>query len=74
MSAMKNLDFIIQNISMGPDEYQENVELISSHLNGERKFDDLPTHLQNAMITWENEELELEPKNYHDIQSWEEPS
>ena len=71
MSAMKNLDFIIQNISMGPDEYDDNRELVSAHLNGELKFNDLPSHLQNAMTQWENEEMELAPKeNYHDIHAW----
>ncbi len=73
MSAMKNLDFIVQNISIGPDEYQENVELVSAHMNGDIKFNDLPHNLQNAMLQWENEEMELAPKeNYHDIQTWEE--
>lgn len=72
MSAMKNLDFIIQNISMGPDEYDDNRAIVSSHLNGEIQFNDLPQHLQNAMIEWEHDEMELAPKeNYHDIQTWE---
>ena len=72
MSAMKNLDLIIQNISMGPDEYNDNKELISANLNGELSFNELPVHLQTAMLEWENEEMELAPKeNYHDIQAWE---
>ena len=70
MSAMKNLDFIIQNISMGPDEYNDNKELISANLNGELSFNELPVHLQTAMLEWENEEMELAPKELYDIQSW----
>ena len=72
MSAMKNLDLIVKNISMDPDEYNENVELVNAHIQGELKLEELPQHLQSAVVQWENEELELETKeNYHDIQAWE---
>lgn len=73
MSSMKNLDYIVRDISIDESEYDENKTLISMHLNGELAFKDLPFMLQNAMMQWENEEMELAPKeNYHDIHSWEE--
>ena len=71
MSAMKNLDFIVQNISMTAIEYEDNKELINAHMYGKIPFSELPEKIQSAIVEWESDELELGAENYHDIESWE---
>lgn len=63
MSAMKNLDLILQQNSPTPEEYDENKTLISMHLDGIIGANKLPQHLKDILFQWEQDELELDVKD-----------
>ena len=72
MSAMKNLDLMLQHISDGAEDYEENKSLISMHLDGQLAYDKLPEVLQRVVMDWEVEEMELENNQLTDeeIEAW----
>ena len=69
MSAMKNLDLMVQETSVTPEDYEENKTLICMHMNGEILFEQLPQHLKDLLFQWETQEIELA---YLEPSSWEE--
>lgn len=69
MSAMKNLDLILQQNSPTPEEYDENKTLISMHLDGIIEANKLPQHLKDILFQWEQDELELDVKDT--VASWD---
>ena len=73
MSAMKNLDLMIQQRTQSPEDYIEAKEMISMNINGEIPFDQLPPRFQQLIYDWESEEMELEYNGLTDdaIEEWD---
>lgn len=53
MGMYKDLDIMIQEVSITPESYDSNKEIISNYLNGDNKS--LPQSLQNVVHAWEQE-------------------
>ncbi len=60
MRSMNNLDLMVQEICMTPEEYEDNKAMVSIYLNGELSLDQLPQHLKDVIFQWEAEETQLE--------------
>ena len=56
MGMYKDLDIMIQEVSMTPEGYDSNKEMISDYLNGDKKL--LTQSLQNVIHAWEQEQYE----------------
>ena len=56
MGMYKDLDIMIQEVSITPESYDSNKEMISNYLNGDNKS--LPQSLQNVVHAWEQEQYE----------------
>ena len=53
MGMYKDLDIMIQEVSITTKAYDLNKEMISDYLNGDNKL--LPQNLQNVVHAWEQE-------------------
>ena len=58
MGAFKDLDIMIQEISLTPQEYDSNKEMISEYISGDVDIKSLPQRLQNVIHEWEREQYE----------------
>jgi len=58
MGAYNELDIMVQDVSMTPDEYESNKEIITDYLSGDTDIRDLPLRLQDVIHTWEYEQNE----------------
>ena len=56
MGMYKDLDIMIQEVSITTKAYDLNKEMISDYLNGDNKL--LPQNLQNVVHAWEQEQYE----------------
>lgn len=58
MGIYKELDILIQEISLTPEEYESNKEIISDYLSGDVDIKSMPQRLQNLVHEWEREQCE----------------
>jgi len=56
MGVYKDLDIMIQDVSMTPEVYDSNKEMVSGYLSGDIKS--IPQYLQNVIRLWEQENYE----------------
>ena len=56
MSAYKDLDIMVQEVSLTPEVYESNKEMVSDYLSGELKL--LPQCLEDVIHAWEQEKYE----------------
>jgi len=56
MSAYKDLDIMVQDVSMTTEGYELNKAMISDYLSGDLKV--LPQYLEDVIQAWEQEHYE----------------
>lgn len=73
MSAMKNLDLMIQQTVTTPDDYEDLKTQINMHISGEIQWFELTQQAKDILHQWEIEEMELESNEPtdEDIEAWE---